>query len=403
MLEPADVTRQFLETMIHIIGRKTSEEYAAVTIRSFLRRLQLTYPFIRDIEVKDTRFIELEGCVNVRESLNNVDPKELGNTLKDLTKQIMGSIGKNAGYFFIREIREKIGTEYNEVLLTTMDVDLTLMQSIYIVEKKSINLLVIEQSDVVRRLLKTLLDLVEKQTSKTSAIEFIARRVDAARQQYPFLDAVRISDIRYTMGIDEVTVQETINDIDAKELGKALQLILKETDTASFSQGRMSVVVNLPTHLTSEYLQKLEELDVDITAHGLGYDVLLKQTIATIIDVLAKICSEPYAIYAVNTLLQKTDRSPKTLHITIDAMNTSAGVYQIAIVNDTDAISETDVRRAIQKLLEEIVRTLGEKSGDEFIQTFKNSLEKKYRSRIEELGVNLHMIELHHELSAQAE
>jgi len=403
MLEPADVTRQFLETMIHIIGRKTSEEYAAVTIRSFLRRLQLTYPFIRDIEVKDTRFIELEGCVNVRESLNNVDPKELGNTLKDLTKQIMGSIGKNAGYFFIREIREKIGTEYNEVLLTTMDVDLTLMQSIYIVEKKSINLLVIEQSDVVRRLLKTLLDLVEKQTSKTSAIEFIARRIEAARQQYPFLDAVRISDIRYTMGIDEVTVQETINDIDAKELGKALQLILKETDTASFSQGRMSVVVNLPTHLTSEYLQKLEELDVDITAHGLGYDVLLKQTIATIIDVLAKICSEPYAIYAVNTLLQKTDRSPKTLHITIDAMNTSAGVYQIAIVNDTDAISETDVRRAIQKLLEEIVRTLGEKSGDEFIQTFKNSLEKKYRSRIEELGVNLHMIELHHELSAQAE
>lgn len=403
MLEPADVTRQFLETMIHIIGRKTSEEYAAVTIRSFLRRLQLTYPFIRDIEVKDTRFIELEGCVNVRESLNNVDPKELGNTLKDLTKQIMGSIGKNAGYFFIREIREKIGTEYNEVLLTTMDVDLTLMQSIYIVEKKSINLLVIEQSDVVRRLLKTLLDLVEKQTSKTSAIEFIARRIEAARQQYPFLDAVRISDIRYTMGIDEVTVQETINDIDAKELGKALQLILKETDTASFSQGRMSVVVNLPTHLTSEYLQKLEELDVDITAHGLGYDVLLKQTIATIIDVLAKICSEPYAIYAVNTLLQKTDRSPKTLHITIDAMNTSAGVYQIAIVNDTDAISETDVRRAIQKLLEEIVRTLGEKSGDEFIQTFKNSLEKKYRSRIEELGVNLHMIELHHELSTQTD
>jgi len=403
MLEPADVTRQFLETMIHIIGRKTSEEYAAVTIRSYLKRLQLTYPFVRDIEVKDARFIELEGCVSVGESLNNVDPKELGNALKELTKKIMGSIGKNAGYFFIREIREKIGTEYNEVLLTTMDVDLTLMQSTYIVEKKSINLLLIEKSDVVRRLLKTLLDLMEKQTSKTSAIEFISRRVGAARQQYPFLDAVRIADIRYTMGVDEVAVEETINDVDPKELGKALQLILHETDTASFNQGRMSVVADLSTHLTTEYLLKLEELGVDITAHGLGYDLLLKQIITIIIDLLAKACSEAYAIFVVNTLLQKTDRSPKTLHINIDSMNTLTGAYQIAIFNDTDSISETDVRRAIQKLLEEIVRTLGEKSGDEFIQTFKNSLEKKYLSRIEELGVNLHMIELHHELSAQAE
>jgi hypothetical protein len=257
-----------------------------------------------------------------------------------------------------------------------MDVDLTLMQSTYIVEKKSINLLLIDKSDVVRRLLKALLDLVEKQTSKTSAIDFIARRVEAARQQYSFLDAVRIKDIRYTMGVDEVTVQDTINDIDPKELGKALQLILQETDTASFDQGRMSVVADLPTHLTTEYLLKLAELGVDITAHGLGYDLLLKQILTTIIDVLTKACSEAYAIFVVNTLLQKTDRSPKTLHINIDSMNTLTGVYQIAISNDTDSISETDVRRSIQKLLVEIVRTLGEKSGDEFIQTFKNSLEK---------------------------
>lgn len=107
MLESADVTRQFLETMIHIIGRKTSEEYAAVTIRSLLRRLQLTYPFIRDVEVKDTRFIEIENSVNVRESLNNIDPKKIGNALKDLTKKIMSSIGKTAGYFFIREVQGK--------------------------------------------------------------------------------------------------------------------------------------------------------------------------------------------------------------------------------------------------------------------------------------------------------
>jgi hypothetical protein len=315
----------------------------------------------------------------------------------------MSSVGKTAGYFFIREIREKIGTDYNEVLLSAMDVDLTLMQSTYIVEKKTINLLLIEKTDIVRRLLKTLLDLVEKQTSKTSAIEFIAHRVDAVRQHYPFLDAVAIADIRYTMGVDEVTVQQSINDVDSEELRKALQLILSETDTALLDQGRMSVVGDLQTHLTTEYLIKLEELGVDITSHGVGYDMLLKQIITTIIDVLTKICSKTYAIFVVNNFLQKSDRSTKTLHVNIQSMDNPAGVYRISISKDTDSISETDVRRAIQRLLEEIVMSLGEKSGEEFIQTFKNSLEKKYLSRIEELGVNLHMIELHHELSARVE
>ena len=45
---------------------------------------------------------------------------------------------------------------------------------------------------------------------------------------------------------------------------------------------------------------------------------------------------------------------------------------------------------------------LGENAKDEFIQNFKESLEKKYLSKIEELGVNFHMIELHQIIHAKA-
>lgn len=72
-------------------------------------------------------------------------------------------------------------------------------------------------------------------------------------------------------------------------------------------------------------------------------------------------------------------------------------------MNNFDSLSETEVRRAIQQLLEEIVISLGEKPGNQFIQAFKDSLEKKYLSKIEEIGVNLHMIELHQELVAERE
>ena len=156
MLDTADVTQQFIETIIEIIGRKTSVEYAAIIIRNLLKKLQPAYPFLRDIEIKNTRSVEMEGTVSVKDELNAIPPKDVGHALKDLVTKIMNSLGKTAGYFFIRETREKIGIEYDTILLKTMDVDLTLMQSTIIVENKSINVLEIQKSDVMRRFLKVL-------------------------------------------------------------------------------------------------------------------------------------------------------------------------------------------------------------------------------------------------------
>ena len=399
MLEPADVTRQFLQTVIRIIGRKTSEEYAAVTIRNLLAALQQRYPFIRDMEIRDTRFLELESSVTVRDSLNTIDPKEIGQALKDLVKSVMKSLGKTAGYFFLREIREKIGVDYEDVLVKSMDVDLTLLQSTYIVEKKTLNLLEIEKADLVRRVLKTMVELVEKQTSKTFALAFMAHRVHTLQQRYPSLGFVSINDIRYTLGTDEVIVQQEMNTVDNQELKLAIESILNDTDKALIDLGRTPIAGDLRTHLTMEYLTKLEEYGIQIVAYTIGYDAMFKQVIKVLIDVISQASTEAYAIYVVNLFLRKTDTFYEFLkQVRVNPAAEENQVYQISMMNNIDAISETDARRALQQLLEEIVDSLGEKPGDQFIQEFKNRLEKKYLSKIEDIGVNLHMIELHHEL-----
>jgi hypothetical protein len=404
MLDTADVTRQFLQAVIRIIGRKTSEEYATVTIRNQLKKLRLTYPFLKEMQLRDTRFLELESSVTVSDSLNSIDPKQVGNALKDLIKIIIKSMGKTAGYFFIREVREKIGADYDMILIKTMDVDLTLLQSTYVVEKKSINLLHLEVSDVVRRLLKTLIELMEKQTSKSHAIEFIARRVEALRQQYSFLEYITINDIRYTLGADDVIVQEKINTVDATEVGRAIVSLLQDIDKGLTDLGRTSVVDDLKTHLTMQYTNKLEEMGVTIAVHGVGYDAIFKRVIKALIDVLGRTSTETYAIFAVNSFLRKTDSSYEFLkYVKVNPALDQNDIYQITIMNTFDSISETDARRAIQKLLQTIVDSLGEKLGNQFIQEFKSSLDKKYLTRIEEMGVNLHMIELHQEVMLQKE
>lgn len=403
MLDSADVTRQFVETIIEIIGRKTSQEYAVVAIQNLLKKLRLSYPFLREIQIKNSRSSELEGTVSVNDSLNTIPPKDVGQALKELIKKIMISLGKTAGYFFIRETREKIGTEYDTFLLKTMDVDLTLLQSTLIVENKSINVLEIEKSDVIRRFLKVLLEAVEKQTSKSFAIACLQQHIEKLRQSYPFLDSVLVNDIRYTLGPENLIVHEEINTIEPQELGRALTSILQEIDKTLIDLGRNSIASDLRAHLTFEYLAKLNEMSVTITSQGIGNNAVFTQVIKTLIDTIGKSSSEDYAIFVINSFLRKIDTKYEFLKlINVETAVNKGELYHIVIGGNLDTISETDARRSIQLFLESIIRSLG-KISDEFVQEFKNSLDKKYLLKIEEIGINFHMIELHEAMSPKIE
>jgi hypothetical protein len=404
MLDTADVTRQFIETIISIIGRKTSDEYAAMIIQNLLKKLQPKYPFLKEIQITNARTLELEGTVTVKDSLNDISPKNVGLALKELITKIMLSLGKTAGYFFIRETREKIGIEYDTILLKGMDVDLTLLQSTIIVEKKTQNILEIQKIDLMRRFLKVLLFVIEKQTSKSYALSCLQQQIKNLHEQYPFLKSISVNDIRYTLGSEEVIVQEEINTIEPNILGRAITSILQEVDNTLTALGRNSIASDLKTHLTFEYLSKLNEMGVIIASQGIGYGAVFTQVIKTLIDIIGKISSETYGIFVVNTYLRKIDIKYDFLkRVNVEPPINQGEVYHIIIGGNLDSVSETDARRAIQQLLENIIEVLGEKTSDEFIQQFKNSLDKKYLSKIEEMGVNFHMIELHEAMLTKTE
>lgn len=400
MLDSVEVTRKFIETIIGIIGRKTSQEYAVVTIQNLVKKLRVTYPFLREVEIKNTRSLEMEGAVVVNDPLNTTPPKDIGRSLKELLTKIMSSLGKNAGYFFIRETREKIGIEYDTFLLKAMDVDLTLMQSTLIVENKSVNILEIQKSDVVRRFLKVLLESVEKQTSKSFAIACLNQHLDKLRPSYPFLNFIIINDLRYTLVSDEIVVQPEINTIEPFHLGRALTSLLQDTEKTLTDLGKYTTISDLKTHLTTEYLAKLKEMGVTIVSQGIDYNALFTHIIKIIIEIINRTSSENNAITIMNSVLRTIETKYEFIkNIQVESAKNQGEPYQIIIKGNLDTISETDARRSIQLFLESITDVYGEKINQGFIQEFKNSLDKKYLVKLEEMGVNFHMIELHKEMS----
>ncbi|PNX47501.1 MAG: hypothetical protein BV459_04320 [Thermoplasmata archaeon M11B2D] len=398
-MDTADVTKKFITTIIEIIGRKTSQEYAAITIRNLLKKLKRVYPFLQYIEIKDARSLELEDTVAVNESINSIHPKKVGKALTEIIQILINSLGKTAGYFFIRETREKIGIKYDTILEKKMDIDLTLMQATYLVEKQILTLHDIQNDDVMRRFLKTLIEVIERQTSKTFAIRFIAHRVDLLREYYPCFNYITITDVRHTLGSEDVMVQQDINNIDEQDVGKAIKAILKETEQTLVDLGRNSIAGALKLQLSIEYLAKLREMGVSITPYNVSYNAVFIEVIKTLIEVIGKTRTENDAILMVNEFLRNMENKYEFLkQVKVSQAANKDELYHIMTSSDIDRISEGDARHAIQDLLESIIESLEKDLREEFIQQFKKSLDKKYLSRIEGLGVNLHLIELHHAL-----
>jgi hypothetical protein len=401
MLQTAKVTQQLIGTIIEIIGRKTSEEYAAVTIRNQLRYLQPRYPFLREIQINNNRTIEVENVLTINEALNEISAKDVGKAMKELIVTITTLLGKNAGYFFIREIREKIGIEYDMFLLKTMQIDLTFMQSTIIVEKKSETLLDIKKNDVIKRFLKNLSESIEKQTSKSFAITCLQQHLVKLQQQYPFLSYIRINDIRHMGGDEEIVVQQEINTIDLEFLGKAITAILQEIDRTLFDKTHTSIGGDLKTRLSIEYLTKLKEMGVTILSHGVDYNIIFTEVLKTIIEIIGETKSETEAIQIVNLLLRNLDDKYAFIkEITIESTSNEKGDYRIKTGNIINTISQTDARRALQQLLETTTtEVLDEERSENFIQQFKDFLDIKCLIKIEEIGVNFHLIELHQHMN----
>jgi hypothetical protein len=199
-------------------------------------------------------------------------------------------------------------------------------------------------------------------------------------------------------------VQQQVNTIELQDLGKALTSILQETDKTLTDLGRNSIASDLKIHLTFEYLTRLKEMGVTITSQGIGFNAVFTHVIKTLIDVIGKTSSENNAIILVNSFLRKIDMKYDFIKlIKVEPATKQGELYHIIIGGNLDTINETDARRAIHLLLESITESLGEKISDEFIQKFKNSLDKKYLLKIEEMGINFHMIELHEAMSTKIE
>ncbi len=126
-LENSDVVKHVLQNLINISSRKTTSGHAISTLYESINKLKEKYSFLKHVEIKDTTFLELDNPVTVMSEIDGVGSNKIGKALHDIIQTVNTNLGKEAGYFFIKELRSRMERDYISTI-EDMGLDLGLMQ-----------------------------------------------------------------------------------------------------------------------------------------------------------------------------------------------------------------------------------------------------------------------------------
>ena len=126
-LDKSDVLKNVISTLINVSSRKTDLGFAISTMNSLIKQLENKYDFLKHVQIRDIRYSEENEAVSIVSDMNNVDPKDMGQAIHAIITTMNRSLGKNAGHFFMKEIQNNLGDDYNSTI-KDLGVDLSLLQ-----------------------------------------------------------------------------------------------------------------------------------------------------------------------------------------------------------------------------------------------------------------------------------
>jgi hypothetical protein len=383
-----------VRALIHVVSRRTSGGYAMFTVEHVLRKLAKNFDILRYVDIKSNRYAEAMHVITVDPEMNRVSGNEVRRAAVALIQETTEDIGKYAGYFFIKEVKEELPNDF-EREIRQIGIDLDLMQLDYITEKKKVYKLMIPHSEVFSYVLTAILAIVEQEVSRDVAFSMLSELVKRLSISYEVLHQVELYDTRYVQQVKTITVSSKVDQLDTELVASTLQKIIQEVDTILGEQYGVSFIEKLRQYLTFDYLFRLEGMGVNLQVIPLRQSLVVKQVITTIVNVLAASSSESYAVLVLDRIINKIMEKEKVVpFVAIDGTRLSDGLMAVTIPQDVDTVSIADLGRSLQKCLESIVVALGESAGKEFLEKFKNQLGKAYLLRMEKMGVNLHIIQI---------
>lgn len=397
-IENRELLGRIIKSTIGVISRRTSEPYANMVIINAIKRLRMRYLFFNHVKILSGEYNEIFDVVKIEQEINQVESEEIGKAAKDFIQIIMDEMGKDAGYYFIREIKEDLPYDY-ERSIKSVGLDLDVLQLNFISDVKQDLKYGIKNDEILKYMVSVLYELLERDSGRSFAYETLNDVTNRLNIEHEVLKYIKVNDVRSIQNVDIVTVDKSVNSLEPTVIGSGIQKIIQEIFNSFEERKGFIFIDNLKNLINADYNVKLKEIGVDLSIIKLKHELILRHVLKTLIDILSDASTPSYAVLMVNNILRNFDSKFSFLkEVKIDGLKYSQNEDGIVVPPDINSVRASELGRSLQRIIENISNSMGDEPGRNFIERFKRGLGKAYILRIEELGVNLHMIELRNNL-----
>ncbi len=131
----------------------------------------------------------------------------------------------------------------------------------------------VENSQVVKRVLQTLIDISSRKTTKGLAVIKMADLMKKLQNKYDFLKHVEIKDTRFIEFQEPISVMSDINNIESNALGKALHDIIKDMNNSLGEDAGHFFIKELRRNIGEDFSTIIGDMGVDLGLMQLEFEV----------------------------------------------------------------------------------------------------------------------------------
>lgn len=260
----------------------------------------------------------------------------------------------------------------------------------------------LKNSEIIKHIMQALVDTAGRRTSEGFAVVILDTVIKQLEPKYDFLKYAKIENTMYSEGIDAINIIPDIDSVKTVEFYKAIGDIIKTTIQHFEKDSDFFFIKEIQETINKVDGLKLEELGIDLDImqfqHIVEKTQILKENNSEVMEHVLKalVCllnRKLPGLQAIKTIvvaIKKLEENYDFLkYIEISYRPDPDGFYSIRALSEIDNIWSSVLGEALQRLIEDVGRSVKWDSDQFFIEGFKAELGQEYISKIKTMGVKL--------------
>jgi len=399
------IMKYYLETLLKVIGRRSSEKMALLILQSAIENLSTNYEFLKNIEIVDEVYSEDVDLITVKSEINNAKVEEFGESIDKILDSVIDSINENIGYYFIKEIEldldRKIGPIFRDFGISIYDKQKS--YEINLAQMGKIRINEVKNSELLLPIFNALVSLINGKKKNSISIDNIQNSLTKLINKYEVFKTINIKERHDSEGYYEIDIDPEVDKYILLERAEIIENLLINIGRSLEFEQRYLFIDSLNYCLTPKDISNFNRIGLNFkkvkeSVIKEEQKLLIKKIIEVIITILENKLSTEDAVKNTNDIIENIKIKHEILkYIKFDLTQSSNGIDAVNVLSKINSEKSRNISKALKDVLiktHEQTRNI----SPNFIEEFEKRIGPKYIDEMEKIGLNINILKMKYSL-----